>query len=172
MRRRLNYVDLTCPECEYRLTGLRTPRCPECGTAFNPRELRARRLIPVYHIMAGGLDEVMEVLRNAEFNPGVACPPGGRGATTPVYVPFHEVRPACRVLTEWERTSQIRIQPIVTSVRKSACRALILALVLGTPLAWLLSDELDFGDCFLATALLFIAFFWILGWLRRWWPTL
>ena len=26
----------TCRECGYLLTGLREPRCPECGTAFDP----------------------------------------------------------------------------------------------------------------------------------------
>jgi hypothetical protein len=28
-----------CPRCEYNLTGLPEPRCPECGAAFDPRVL-------------------------------------------------------------------------------------------------------------------------------------
>jgi hypothetical protein len=31
---------LRCPRCEYNLTGLTENRCPECGTAFDPEELR------------------------------------------------------------------------------------------------------------------------------------
>jgi hypothetical protein len=29
----------SCPECGYNLTGLREPRCPECGTPFEPSML-------------------------------------------------------------------------------------------------------------------------------------
>lgn len=44
---------LRCPACEYNLTGLAENRCPECGCAFDPDELRARletapRPIPVW----------------------------------------------------------------------------------------------------------------------------
>ena len=31
---------LRCPECEYNLTGLTRPRCPECGTTFDWDEVR------------------------------------------------------------------------------------------------------------------------------------
>lgn len=31
---------LRCPQCEYNLTGLTENRCPECGSAFDPEELR------------------------------------------------------------------------------------------------------------------------------------
>lgn len=31
---------LRCPQCEYNLTGLTESRCPECGEAFDPDELR------------------------------------------------------------------------------------------------------------------------------------
>ena len=33
--------DLACPLCAYNLRGLETPRCPECGYAFDWGELRA-----------------------------------------------------------------------------------------------------------------------------------
>ena len=29
-----------CGQCGYRLRGLREPRCPECGTAFDPAKIR------------------------------------------------------------------------------------------------------------------------------------
>lgn len=32
---------LRCPECEYNLTGLTEPRCPECGTRFSWEAVRA-----------------------------------------------------------------------------------------------------------------------------------
>lgn len=35
-------VGLRCPRCDYNLTGLSAARCPECGTPFDPRELRRR----------------------------------------------------------------------------------------------------------------------------------
>jgi len=31
---------LRCPQCDYNLTGLTEKRCPECGSAFDPEELR------------------------------------------------------------------------------------------------------------------------------------
>ncbi|MBU0618341.1 MAG: hypothetical protein KKI02_11535 [Planctomycetes bacterium] len=31
---------LRCPECEYNLTGLADPRCPECGTTFDWEDVR------------------------------------------------------------------------------------------------------------------------------------
>lgn len=34
--RRVGDPALRCPECDYILTGLSEPRCPECGTPFNP----------------------------------------------------------------------------------------------------------------------------------------
>jgi hypothetical protein len=34
--------ELTCPLCDYNLRGLTTPRCPECGYAFEWSELRQR----------------------------------------------------------------------------------------------------------------------------------
>jgi hypothetical protein len=34
-------VELHCPHCGYCLTGLPEPRCPECGLAFDPEQLRA-----------------------------------------------------------------------------------------------------------------------------------
>lgn len=37
---------LRCPQCDYNLTGLAESRCPECGAAFDPEELR--------RILAGG----------------------------------------------------------------------------------------------------------------------
>lgn len=36
-----SFEGLKCPACEYDLTGLSECRCPECGTSFNPVELRA-----------------------------------------------------------------------------------------------------------------------------------
>ena len=33
---------LKCPKCSYDLRGLPKNRCPECGTPFNPAELKSR----------------------------------------------------------------------------------------------------------------------------------
>lgn len=33
------YLPLFCPKCEYNLNGLTEDRCPECGNAFDPREI-------------------------------------------------------------------------------------------------------------------------------------
>jgi hypothetical protein len=43
--RRMDFGDTAdsiprCRVCQYRLTGLLEPRCPECGTAFDVRLLR------------------------------------------------------------------------------------------------------------------------------------
>jgi hypothetical protein len=38
---RANADALVCPTCGYNLTGLREPRCPECGTQFTLNELYA-----------------------------------------------------------------------------------------------------------------------------------
>lgn len=37
---------LRCPECEYNLTGLTDPRCPECGTTFDWDEVRQAAACP------------------------------------------------------------------------------------------------------------------------------
>ncbi len=34
------YRPPVCTECNYNLTGLTEPRCPECGTVFTPKEKR------------------------------------------------------------------------------------------------------------------------------------
>jgi hypothetical protein len=35
-RNRTRTIPTSCPKCGYDLTGLREPRCPECGTPFDP----------------------------------------------------------------------------------------------------------------------------------------
>ena len=37
------FTGLGCPKCGYNLTGTTDPRCPECGEAFDPRQLRPYR---------------------------------------------------------------------------------------------------------------------------------
>jgi len=37
-----SFDGLYCPTCEYPLTGLPENRCPECGTTFDPAELRRK----------------------------------------------------------------------------------------------------------------------------------
>lgn len=39
----LPFTGLCCPKCEYNLTGTTEPRCPECGSAFDPSKLRPPR---------------------------------------------------------------------------------------------------------------------------------
>jgi hypothetical protein len=39
-------IGLRCPRCEYNLTGLTEPRCPECGTAFGWDDVRRAAACP------------------------------------------------------------------------------------------------------------------------------
>ena len=36
----LPFAGLRCPKCQYDLSGLATPQCPECGTTFTPELIR------------------------------------------------------------------------------------------------------------------------------------
>ena len=51
---------LRCPECQYNLTGLVAPRCPECGAAFDWEDVRrtAANPIRIRHEKARGWDHV------------------------------------------------------------------------------------------------------------------
>ncbi len=42
-RKRLRFFEGKCVQCSYDLRGLTEPRCPECGTRFNPADLEEDR---------------------------------------------------------------------------------------------------------------------------------
>ena len=52
-------IGLLCPQCGYSLTGLTTPRCPECGQPFDPSE--------VFHDAAGSRIDVRRCLLRQVF---------------------------------------------------------------------------------------------------------
>jgi hypothetical protein len=61
---------LRCPACDYNLTGIVEHRCPECGSSFDPEELRARLRgapspIPVWD--GGGKSIVLRFVRMCVF---------------------------------------------------------------------------------------------------------
>ncbi|MCP4251248.1 MAG: hypothetical protein GY778_29780 [bacterium] len=49
----------TCPNCGYNLTGLTSPRCPECGVVFRQKEVEQRaRELSVETVRLRGVNDV------------------------------------------------------------------------------------------------------------------
>ena len=42
-----------CRRCEYDLRGLSEPRCPECGTPFDPSKIKEQTLSPAGNVACG-----------------------------------------------------------------------------------------------------------------------
>ncbi|MCH7813522.1 MAG: hypothetical protein IID40_05825, partial [Planctomycetes bacterium] len=52
----------SCPNCGYNLTGLTSPRCPECGVVFRRKEVEQRaRELSVETVRLRGVNDVPRV---------------------------------------------------------------------------------------------------------------